>query len=457
MKNTSLLALLLCFNLFSTAQSWYPVGDAVVDSAAELTAMTVDASGKLFVIYQDQADGNRAKVKTYISSLGWQQVGGAVSPSGAAFLCISVSPVDGNVFVAYQDSAASNKASVLKYNGTAWVPPGSFPQVSPAPAEHLSLTVDKHGYPYLGYTDYSTGAKAIVKKFDGSGWVYMGANTPSPGTQTNTRIAVDTSDTLYVAYTDIPNASKITVRKLVDTTWTDVGTAGFSADTAEHIAIAVSRSGIPFVAFSDAGLGRKAAVKKYNGTSWIDVGTTSMTEGRATNITMIVDTTEKPYVAYRDYNSGSLPSGSSVRTFTSGLWQYVGGQVFSSGPVHHPHIASGPLGSLYITFVREEGIKNRAYVNKLAYAISPGFRNIESGISVNVHPNPSSGIIRVYVTSTTIEPIYLTITDLTGHEIKRLTGFTNKEIELKSDIPPGTYILSATAHEKTQATTFIKY
>lgn len=441
MKYTLTLLFVIAFSPATHSQVWLPVGGAMTDSATDKTAIAIDKLNNPFVIYQDQSDGNRAKVKSYLGSTGWYAVGSSVSTSGAAFLCVAIDTANDFTYVAYQDSASGNKASVLRYNGTAWAPAGSLPQVSPAPAEHLSLAIDKQGTPYLGYTDFSTGAKAMVKKFDGSAWVYLGATTPSPGTQTNTRIALDTADSLYVAYTDIPNASKITVRKFTGSSWTDVGVPGFSADTAEEIALTISRPGTPYVAYADASAGRKAVVKKFDGTSWVTVGSGPLSDSTATDISIVVDSAGTPYVAYRDYGATTYPSGCSVKKFNGTGWVYVGGPAFASFLARSPQIVASPAGDLFVAQSRDASPGGDGHVYRLTYAVSPGFKNIESSNTLTVWPNPASHKFELRLESLVVEPIEITVISAAGRTVHSRETQSNIDVTLNLREPPGIYLV----------------
>lgn len=67
-----------------------------------------------------------------------------------------------------------------------------------------------------------------------------------------------------------------------------------------------------------------------------------------------------------------------------------------------------------------------------------------NGLKLELTPNPNSGIFNLNILSATNEPAYLSISDLLGKEVKRVTAFTNKTETLSTDLPSGVYIISVT-------------
>lgn len=455
MKKILLILFVTSYTFTGRAQFWSHSFSQFTDSAASLTAVTANDGGTPLVIYQDNADGNRAKVKGIDGvPMGWQLCDTAVSIAGAADLCIKFQRAGsiGYLYAAFQDSANANRACVLMYGDPDWYPVGPTALVSPAAASNLSLAVDKYGTPYIAYTDLANDSVAVVKKYDGATWITMGAAAASPGPQTNTQLAVDTAGHVYIAYSDIVNGSAITVRKLSDTGWANVGPAGFSADTAEYISLAISRSGTPFVAYSDVSAGRKAMVVSFDGSTWTLVGGMSASEGPATEITMVVDSNETPYIAYRDESGPISPSGCSVRKYTGTTWTYVGSRTFTGNPVNHPHITANDHGVLFVTYsLNTMSTPGKAFVDQLSFAISPGFKNIETTASLNLWPNPASGLLQLRLESPISEPITIDVIDATGRTVLRSSSFSNKVVQLTLTEPPGVYNVRVTSSGSTYA------
>ncbi len=67
-----------------------------------------------------------------------------------------------------------------------------------------------------------------------------------------------------------------------------------------------------------------------------------------------------------------------------------------------------------------------------------------NGLKLELTPNPNSGIFNLTILSATNEPAYLTISDMLGKEVKRVTTFTNKTETLSTELPSGLYIISIT-------------
>ncbi len=66
---------------------------------------------------------------------------------------------------------------------------------------------------------------------------------------------------------------------------------------------------------------------------------------------------------------------------------------------------------------------------------------------IGVYPNPNNGVFTISIASGTNEPVSVTITNCAGQKVNEFRGATNQPNELRMDVPPGIYFISAvTSH-----------
>ena len=203
----------------------------------------------------------------------WVNVGGTNFSAGVVNFTSMAIDGSGTPYVVYQDQANSNKATVMKFNGSSWVTVGSA-GFSDSSAYSTSIAIDTGGTPYVVYMDYGHGYKATVKKFNGSSWITVGNSGFSDSDALYTTITIDKNGTPYVVYQDYSAddsySDAATVMKFNGSIWSIVGTAGFTIGEANYTSISIDTGGTPYVAYEDGYLG-PASVMKFNGSSWIPV------------------------------------------------------------------------------------------------------------------------------------------------------------------------------------------
>ena len=64
-------------------------------------------------------------------------------------------------------------------------------------------------------------------------------------------------------------------------------------------------------------------------------------------------------------------------------------------------------------------------------------------VSLYMWPNPNGGAFVFSLGSVVNEPISVVITNMVGERVQEFCGYTNKEVEVKLDVPPGMYFISA--------------
>ena len=64
--------------------------------------------------------------------------------------------------------------------------------------------------------------------------------------------------------------------------------------------------------------------------------------------------------------------------------------------------------------------------------------------SLNVYPNPNKGLFVINMSSATGDKAVLTITNIVGERVKQMDIPTNKDVEIRMDVPAGLYLINAT-------------
>jgi hypothetical protein len=213
----------------------------------------------------------------------WVPVGSVGFSAGIANYTSIAFDAGGMLYVVYQDNANANKATVMKFNGTGWVAIGSA-GFSAGKANWTSMAFAGSGTPYVVYQDEANASKATVMKFNGTSWVLVGAAGFSTGDSPSPDIAIDGSGTPYVVCGSIVISNKITVMKFNGTGWSNLGTPGFaggsSAGNNQYTSIAIDGSGMPYVAFSrDFNNSEKTTVMSYKEPPIVTVNSATVCPG----------------------------------------------------------------------------------------------------------------------------------------------------------------------------------
>ena len=240
--------------------SWVYVGNqSFTPGGATYTSLELDGTNTPYMAFVDAYYLYNGKASVFkFNGTSWVAVGAEGFSAGTASYTSLAIDASGNLYVAFEDGNNSNKATVMKYtSGGSWSILGSA-GFSAGTATYTSIAVDRTGTPYVVYNDAGNSNKATVMKYNGTNWVVVGSTGISAGAATYTSIALDLSGVPYITYADAGNSGKAVVMKFDGTSWTSVVTStGFSAGSATHTSIAVSKQGIPTVFYCDGSVSSK--------------------------------------------------------------------------------------------------------------------------------------------------------------------------------------------------------
>lgn len=229
----------------------------------------------------------------------WQQLGGSVSPAGAIYGDIIVTP-DGTPYVAVFPFGGN---AAYMYDGNSWVNVGPF---TDAHAVWNRMTLNNEGQPMILYgTDGQNIAYSEVVAWDGSDWNLLGDYYVEPNSQTyfDHDVAVGPNGEVYAALTIGLGEQALNVYQLVDDVW-ELHTENISGGATQSCGIEVDNDGNIYVGFRDETESAKVSVMKYDGADWSYVGLAGFTN-IADNVSLGLDKNGVPYVAYSDEGFGS--------------------------------------------------------------------------------------------------------------------------------------------------------
>lgn len=233
--------------------SWTSLGNNISTGAAATTGIVVAPNGTPYMSYVDNSTSpSTLYVKDYVSG-NWSTSGSAaVTTTGASYPSLAID-ASGTVYIAYQDAAASQQITVKKLVSGAWSTVGTSFLAQPfAGAFFIAMAIDNTGVPYVAYMNpFAGGPMIYVSKFDGTAWVNVGAAFGTSGS-IFTSITIDKTNAPIVAYQE-GAGGKVGVMKFVGTSWVNVGTQGFSSGGNIFTSVTVDRNNNPFVAYMDGG------------------------------------------------------------------------------------------------------------------------------------------------------------------------------------------------------------
>lgn len=402
--------------------SWTTEGTAGSHSTSNVTSLSITAADNndLFVAYNDFGFSGKVSIKKRSGST-WSNISGS-GISAAASDYVDVACDKNNLpFVVYRNGGAGNTAIVKRYNGSSWVDVGST-AITTGSVTDCSIAFDRLNRPNIAYSDGANNNRAAVKYFDGTNWQSLGATAISPNTVAFTKLAFDYDNNAYIIYKDNSVSNKTTVRKYNGTSWSTVSSAGFSAGAADFANIKFDTDQKIYIAYKDAGISNKAVVQQLScnsaaiptitsnpaGFSFCAGGGVTLSTMAQTNTTFswyeklstpdvigesvdLNDSSNNNNAAFSfttDAN-GTLyvvkmllsDSSISVKRFTGGSWQNVGGVVgksFGNRNNDVTDIAFDPQGNLYVAYIENSGSK------------SVTLKKFVSGNWVNVGPTVTS-------------------------------------------------------------------
>lgn len=341
------LAFLVAASLPTSAQTqraWQAVGPAgFSDWATICTRIASDASGIVYVAYQDLMPGLSARV-TVKKLVGdtWQNVGPSGSGSvGSGYYCNLAFDAQNRLYVATRDYALAGKAGVRRWDAGAgtWTSIGT--SAGPDEAHYVDIAMAPDGLPCVAYSNTSLGDRATAVRFDGTSWNAIGGQVHSPAGATYARIVVAPNGTIYTAYADgavldTSNVGKGTVQRWDSQggTWAYVGPQGFTANGATNLTLALDRTGVPWVAYHR--YNQAIVVLRFDGTSWVPAGgsptggdqPTVESESWRQWLSLQFDSQNRPYIAYQLFQNGRR---AAVRRLEGNDWVLVGQNGFTPG------------------------------------------------------------------------------------------------------------------------------
>jgi hypothetical protein len=348
---------------------WWTVGSKQFSAGGvNFTTIAINSNDVPYVVYQDEANGDKATVMKYDGS-SWTPVGAAGFSDGVADSLDIAFDSNDTPYVVYQDRNESDKATVVKFNGSSWVTVGTA-GFSAGKASSPAIAFNSDDTPYVVYRDDDdndrfTTNPATVKKFDGSSWDTVGTAGFSAGGVTSTSIVVNSADTPYVAYQvadpTLTNDLKATVMKFDGSSWITVGTAGFSDSAVYYPDLAFNANDTPHVVYKDGAKSDKATVMKYDsaGDSWTDdlnddgsADSSGFSAGWVFYTDLAFNSADTPYVVYADDddNDNTTSNPATVKKFDGSSWATVGTAGFSAGNVQSTSIAFNSNDTPYVVY-----------------------------------------------------------------------------------------------------------
>lgn len=447
MKKTYLLALFICISIVANAQSWTYLGTpGFSDSLVGGVQTAIDKNGTVYVAYVDYSEVpfNPAISVKKFDGTNWQYVGLPrfdVADTWADEMDLAIDK-NGTPYVALSSDINSYKASVLKFNGTSWVPVGSYGFTQSTVSE-ISIAIDTNLTPYVVFKDDAVQNKTSVMKFDGNGWVYVGGAGIANLTQnTSTNIVIAPNNTPYVAITDyLTNNSQLHVMSFNGTSWIDVpGGELINHSVYEpHIAFDKNNSEL-YVVYSNFQTDR-LCVKKHNGTAWVAVGQSDFSAGGALKNTIVIDSQGKPIVASRSFD------GVVAWKFNGSTWTTVGQVAFTTYDAYNPELVIDQNNTLFLGY---EDLFHNNKASVMTFGSPSSIWDNTSEIDVVVCPNPSKSM--VYIKTVENVDINTQIVDINGKIVVE-----SKECQLNINLlPAGVYSVLITTKNGRVAKRLVK-
>ncbi|MDI9365025.1 MAG: hypothetical protein QM541_08745, partial [Flavobacterium sp.] len=351
----------------ASGTTWEYVGVSAVTGSVPVykISMAIDASGNLYVAYNNGDDFVLNVIKWTASSETWALMGSSIRVGDPSYNSIVVDG-SGNAYVACSDNGTSKKLSVVKVptSGT-WSYVGGSAGISAGAAYYESMVRDTSGNLYVAFRDVANSGKLSVQKWDGTAWSYVGSSTGiTAGAASGETMVIGATGNLFVAYADGNNSGKLAVQKYTPVGWSSsLGSADVSADGTARISTVKDTSGNLYVAYTDAANGDKLAVKKWTKASntW-SVVSTGISAGTAYYQSMVIDANSNLYVAYAD---GNKANKLTVQKFTASTstWASVGSTGFTTTAAAYTSMVIDAYGTnLYVAY--KESVNNKLVIQK---------------------------------------------------------------------------------------------
>ncbi len=424
-------------------------GDGLVATAAQLSypmGVAVDASGNIYIA--DKGNNNVRKITKstgIISTIAGSVVGspGTTGDNGAATAALLNQPVAlaldaaGDIFVVDNGNNRVRKISsgtISAYAGIGGA--GAYGgDNGPATAGQLwgpaGIAIDGNGQVYISdsgnnrvrYVDHLTSKIFTLAGIPTAGFSGDGGAAGSAKLNKPLGLAVDASNNVYIA--DFKNNCVRRVSASSAAITTVVGTpptAGIGGDGSPASAAGLNlpadmtfdASGNMYI--GDIGNNKVRKVTPFPTIAILGASTTSV----------CIKATE----TLSDAIAGGTWSSSASAIATVGTSGIVTG------------VAAGTATITYKT-TTDAATQTVTVTNCTSHV---GVANTETATSgLKVFPNPNNGAFAVLISSPLQEQATIIVTNIVGVQVKTFTTATNKETDMKLDVAPGIYFLTASS------------
>lgn len=307
------------------------------------TKLVVTESGRVYVAFQDEANENRARIRTYDGKF-WQDLADENNPdgliSGQKGGDPSLEVLGDEVYVAFMDSENGNRARVKRWSNGSWNdvgPDSGF--ISPQRGHEPVLAWDKSGK-FL-YASFAEGpeedreceslCRIKVKRWDGSNWETVGdSEFITEDFSTEVELAASSlDDSMYVIFENInERGKKIRAMEWNGLEWKNISSENDSTGIVSDISaikpsLAIDGNDNLYVSFAGEGENGIYA-KKWNGKEWQSIGDEPVCSGKCTESSIDVDKEGKIYLAFSGFEENvnhKKKVGKSYDIVKSDMWR----------------------------------------------------------------------------------------------------------------------------------------
>ncbi|WP_299695248.1 hypothetical protein [uncultured Vibrio sp.] len=317
------------------------IGKSINSGNASSPVIALDENHNPYVLYQE---GNESKIKKYNGYI-WESLVdiGDDTPgynTHTIDFTLSASRVP---YVAYR-STKDGETIVKRLNGSSWEKIGSIAKEYSS-SYHIRIAIGSDDVPWVA--SYNTGSKQVLR-FDGSSWLPAGS-FESSGAMHRLGFTLDPQSNLpYIAYSDpISSAGSLgpaTVKRFNGTEWVIVGKHQFTIENVRGVDLAISHhDGAPYI------VGNSTSMKFNSATSvWEELG--DFNTGVISDdyrVTIGLDGT--PYASFRSGDGPFGPFELNIIAFNGESWSSIFDQKIDG--ISDLDMVSGSLNKTYVSYV----------------------------------------------------------------------------------------------------------
>ncbi|MBP7901934.1 MAG: hypothetical protein KA015_03855 [Spirochaetes bacterium] len=325
-------------------------GGFVIDPTIAVYGKTMYVACGVYV--SEKYSSSRTKysplvLKSEDSGETWETI--YTSSEKAMFTSITTDDL-GNVYLAMRSAAIGGKLVVLKYSGStsSWSYLGSADGISSDIANYVSIKIH-NGKMYAACKDYGLGGAVVYMCSLKTGvWEALGNSVASEGDASDIDLLISESGTVYISYCDESFSRKTSVRYYDSVSgWKYLGSRGISSDIGTYPKLAETDDGMAIL-YRDGTINSKPAVKLFKNGNWDDLGSLGCNGNMSSTNGELVYCQGSLFAFFKEeVGGGSLRC--SCMKYSSGKWNYVGGQGFSSYSVDYLNAISND-GSIFLVF-----------------------------------------------------------------------------------------------------------